>query len=249
MDSKDRILKDYYRIYSGDSFEHWQVKYRRKKVLECIKKHRPKTLLEIGCGMDPLFNYLDKDIYITVVEPCIEFYDNAKKMVGDKNKVIKGYIEEVIADGIIKQEYEYIVCSSLLHEVDHPKIILEAIKKIATDNTIIHINVPNAFSIHRVLAEKMGIISSVYTQSASQKSLQQADIVYDISSLKSLVEEEGFTVIESGSYFVKPFTHLQMQKMINDDIINESVLDGLYKLTEILPEYGSEIFVECQLKI
>lgn len=36
--------------------------------------------------------------------------------------------------------------------------------------------------------------------------------------------------------------------MIKADIINESVLDGLYKLTEIFPENGSEIYVNVMLK-
>ncbi len=50
-------------------------------------------------------------------------------------------------------------------------------------------------------------------------------------------------MLDEGSYFVKPFTHNQMHKMIKKDIIDENVLDGLYKIAKYFPDNGSEIFV------
>lgn len=47
----DKYAEDYVK---GD-FEIYQVKYRRKMVLEQIAKYKPRKVLEIGCGMEPLF--------------------------------------------------------------------------------------------------------------------------------------------------------------------------------------------------
>lgn len=47
---------------------------------------------------------------------------------------------------------------------------------------------------------------------------------------------------------MKPFSHNQMYEMMQSAIIDEKVLDGLYRLAEYMPEYGSEIYVNCKLK-
>ena len=36
--------------------------------------------------------------------------------------------------------------------------------------------------------------------------------------------------------------------MMEKEILNESVLDGLYHLTKYMPEFGSEIYVNCKLR-
>ncbi len=245
---ENRSIEDYSKVYVERPFEAIQVKYRLKKVLECIEANSPKTILEIGCGLNPIFTYLKPDIKTYTVEPAKMFYENACKLARTNNVVINGYFEDVVAEGKLEGiHFDYVVCSSLLHELDKPEIILNAVKSISAVDTILHVNVPNANSVHRLLAEAMGIVESRYVKSDSQIKLQQADDVYDINKLTKLVEINGFNVINKGSYFLKRLTHLQMQKCIDAGAINEKVLDGVYELSKMFPEYGSEIFVECRI--
>lgn len=79
--------------------------------------------------------------------------------------------------------------------------------------------------------------------------LYQQHSVFDIEGLKNILEDNGFEIINSGSYFVKPFTHSQMYEMMCKSIIDEKVLDGLYEMTEYMPEMGSEIYVNVRRKI
>ncbi len=74
----------------------------------------------------------------------------------------------------------------------------------------------------------------------------QQNSTFDCESLKAISVKNGFTVKESGSYFVKPFTHQQMQDMLDHGIVNDNILEGLYKMEKYLPDYGSEIFVQLQ---
>lgn len=46
----------------------------------------------------------------------------------------------------------------------------------------------------------------------------------------------------------KPFSHKQMYAMVEKRIIDEAVMDGLYELGNHMPEYGSEIYVNCKVK-
>lgn len=143
---------------------------------------------------------------------------------------------------------DFLICSSLLHELEKPDDMLLAIHDSMDEKSVVHINVPNANSLHRILARDMRMISDVHSLSRQNIKLQQ-QTVFDLDSLISLVESCGFEVIDQGSYFVKPFTHKQMQQMLDEKIISEETLDGFYKLTEQLPVYGSEIFVNCRIKV
>ena len=205
--------------------------------------------MEIGCGLEPLFCY-EKDCRFTVVEPSEKFYERARHLSRQDSRVtcIRGFFEETVSDLQRRDEgYDMVVCSALLHEVERPETLLRAIKKVSGKKTVIHINVPNMYSMHRLLGVETGMLSDVFGRSEGNVRLRQ-HTNFDMRKLKTMVEENGMTVVEEGSYFVKPFSHWQMQEMMERQIIDDSVLDGLYKLAEYMPQFGSEIYVNCRVK-
>lgn len=138
-----------------------------------------------------------------------------------------------------------IVCSSLLHELENQFDFLTKLFSLCNDHTVVHINVPNANSMHRLLALEMGIMANVHDFSQRNTELQQ-HCVFDLKSLSELVTKAGGKIVDSGSYFVKPFSHKQMLELLDKNIITEKVLDGLNNMTKYMPELGSEIFVTCR---
>ena len=111
--------------------------------------------------------------------------------------------------------------------------------------TRVHVNVPNARSLHRLLALEMGLIEDVHQLSYNQLCLQQPR-TFDIDSLSALCTKNGFEVTEQGSYFIKPYTHRQMAQLQDIGLLDERMLDGLYSLARHLPDMGSEIFVHLR---
>lgn len=244
-----RDIDLYTKEYDGLPFEAIQVEYRRKKVLEQVMKYKHDCMLEVGCGLEPLFAFLNDFDEMTIVEPSSEFVNKAKELLFEKFSdanfsvdIIQGFLEEKCAD-IRNKQYDMIIVSSLLHELENPKNVLDATYELCTKDTIVHINVPNAKSLHRYLAFEMGLIESVYEKSAQQTRLNQHS-TFDMEALITLLEECGFSVIEKGSYFPKLFTHGQMQKLVDEKIINREMLDGMYKMSKYLGNYGSEIYVD-----
>lgn len=244
-----RDIKDYEEKYQSEPCEQYQVKYRRKKVLEVLKRFPHKNILEVGCGLEPLFDYMDDYESMTIVEPGEFFIGNAKDIASSKNREIacicdfmEGAVEKLKS---LEKEFDYIVVSSLLHEVEVPEKLLKALYEVSTDRTIIHINVPNAKSIHRVLAQKMGLIEDVHELSQLQQKMQR-NRVYDIDTLTDTVSASGFTVLERGSYFPKFFSAGQMEDMLRCGIVDDTVFEGLDKMIECLPEFGSEIYVQLK---
>lgn len=249
MRKTERDLLSYQKEYNELPFEDYQVQFRRRKVLEHLEARRPECVVEIGCGNEPLFKNVPEVKEWIVVEPGTEFFEKAKAAAPENVILFNEYFEDSVEKILhLNKKIDYIVCSALLHELEKPEELLAGIRKLCMEHTIVHINVSNARSLHRILAVEMGLISDVYTQSEQQKRLQQSDTVYDLMSLKAICEDNGFEVVNEGSYFVKPFTHRQMQQCLDDGIFGMDLLEGLDRLIKYMPEYGSEIFVECRRK-
>lgn len=244
-----RDLKKYENSYIGLPFEDTQVMYRTQKTLETATKYKPRSILEVGCGLKPFaLNYQEFEKF-SIIEPCDDFFFNAQKIfeMDKRVRVIKGLLQDKI-ECLSTDQYDLILISSLLHEVDCSQLILESAFLLCNSDTVIHINVPNANSFHRLLALEMGLISNVTDLSQTQIKMQQAH-TYDINTLENLVCASGFEVIEKGTFFIKPFTHKQMAELQSVGIGNKSLLDGLYKISKYFPEYGSEIFMNIRKKV
>ena len=223
-------------------FEKYQIKYRRKNILDQLKMNNDSNILEIGCGIDPLFQYINCYNTYTIIVPSKKFVQIANGIKNnDKINIINDYIENTK----INTKFDFIIISSLLHEIEDPSIILNAAKQYMNKDSILYINVPNAKSFHRLLAYKSSLIDSIYSKSNNQKKFQQSH-TFDMNSLEKLTEEQGYITINSGSYFIKPFTHVQMRELLDNNIISEEILDGFNDMIEYCPDIGSEIFITCQ---
>ncbi|OBK96475.1 hypothetical protein A5645_08520 [Mycobacterium asiaticum] len=215
-------------------------------VLEQIARFGPASLLEVGCGLRPLFTDLDPGIDVTVIEPSADFASNARELAAghQTSKVVEATLEQAPVD-LRQGGFDLIVLSSLLHEVDEPQQLLLALHPHCHIDTVVHINVPNAHSIHRLLAVEMGLLDDPFELSSTQKHMQQRSTL-DLSGLAELLGEQGFEVQSSGSYFVKPFTHAQMQDLCDAGFLTEAHLEGLFRLSRRMPEFGSEIYINAK---
>ena len=237
-------------LYGGDNdFEVYQAIYRKRRILESLKKVSDGgVIVEIGCGLEPIFKYYNSFSRYICVEPADKFYELALKQKNDNDKIllIHDFFENAVAK--ITMHVDCIICSSLLHEVEDPFKLLSSINKIADQDTMIHINVPNAKSLHRLLAIGSGIIDDLHDFSANNIMLQQHS-VFDQDSLRELINKVGeFETLEQGSYFLKPLTHMQMKRCLDEGIIDDRILEGLYNIIEYIPDLGSEIFMDFKWK-
>lgn len=244
-----RNIEKYTNQYLAHDFEETQVIYRRKKVLEIVNQYEPKNILEIGCGMDSIFNYYKKYNNFVIVEPSKVFCDKVKKSpnYNSKIEIVQDFLENKI-ENFNNNDFDFIILSGLLHEVTAPNTLLEAVFKICKKNTIVHINVPNYRAFHMLWAYESGLIPKLGDLSENAKLLQQ-NTTFDMEKLKKMAIASGFDIIGQGSYFIKPFNHSKMKSCLTNDIINEKLLNGLYKMTKYMPELGSEIFVNVRGKI
>lgn len=249
-----RDIEIYEKNYLKLNFElEYLVKYRRKKVLELLSLHEHKHILEVGCGMDSLANHVEEYESFTIVEPGEHFINENKKKLKypEKTRFVKGFIEEQVTK-LIDRKYDFIVISGLLHEIENPeKLLLEISTLCEKNKTIVHINVPNANSIHRILAYESGLLPKVTSYSEANIEFEQHNI-FDMENLQNMISTsvpagQNIEVVEKGSYFIKPFSHKQMQDCLDKEIISEDVIDGFDRLSKYLPDYGAEIFIDYKI--
>jgi len=219
---------------------------RRAIELACIDRLEPSTILEVGCGLDPLFEHTSGVHSHTVVEPVDEFVDRARSAAtGDTVTVVQGELQDVTDQ--LEKGFGLIVLSSLLHEVPDPNELLTAVRDVAGSRTKIHLNVPNVRSFHRLLAYEMGIIDQIDKTSEIESRFQR-HTHFDEEKLRSTLDDHGFDVMEFGTYFVKPFSNAQLEEILEREIADESLIRGLRSMSKHLPDMGSEMYVVATLE-
>jgi len=249
MNKESRISQYQQNYFSQYGFEAAMVKYRRKLVIERLSALRPATVVEVGCGAELLYQHYAQAAGPVarwiVVEPGQEFHDVAATSGLPNLVAIRGFFEDVTSR--IKDQLDappdMIIISSVLHEVAHPLKLLEAARSLMGKRSVLHVNVPNASSFHRLLARSMGLIDDVKALSERNLHLLQHR-VYDRQSIRSDVEATGLLPVAEGGYFIKPFTHAQMALVA--DQLGDAVLDGLYALGKERPDLASEIYIEAR---
>lgn len=240
-----RNLEDYTDDFLSLPFERTQEYFRRKAIVEFIEDGKYKNILEVGCGVNPLFTSFGPDINFTVIEPTRYFHNIAlEKARNIKNrKVYLSTLEEFKTF----DKFDLIIISSVLHEVEDKVNFVKKLRLLCSNNTLIYINVPNAKSFHRQLALVMGIIGDLMDLSSTQLKMQQSSRPFTIETLQSFLHQFGFNVIAAGTIFFKPFTHEQMQQLVDIGFLTTEILQGFYELPKIYPDFGSEIWMTVKI--
>lgn len=251
MEKRRRIAKYEKRYLADYGFESVMVAARQRLVLELLGRIRPRIVLEIGCGIDMLAAQVAKaglplEQWV-IVEPARRFFNAARSLRMGRTRldVVHGFLEES-TDAIrarCARAPDFIICSGLLNEIRRPDGILRSARSLLGKKGMVHVNVPNAYSLHRRLAKAMGIVRTEKQLTARNRELAQYR-VFDMGGLIKLAERTGFRVVEQGGYFLKPFTHAQMEAL--SGILSRKMLDGLWQLGREAPELASEIYVNLK---
>lgn len=243
-----RDLIDYTKNYLEQPYEKYQVKFRKRKILDFLDYYKPAKILEVGCGLESIFlEFLDFEKFV-VIEPSEMFFKKANSDKEIINKSQKSNIEiynVYFEDFLPLENFDFVIISSLIHEIVDLDKFISHLYKIINNDTIVHVNVPNAESFHRLIALELGLIKNLNDLSVSNKEFQQ-NRVFNLYDLEFCFKKYNFEIISSGSYSFKPFTHNQMAKLIETESVSEDIITNLFKIDKYLNGHGSEIFINIR---
>lgn len=69
--------------------------------------------------------------------------------------------------------------------------------------------------------------------------------VYDRVSINEEIKKAGFNIISQGGVMLKPFADFQMNKLIDDGMLQDIHVEGLYSLGLEYPDLCGSLFSIC----
>ena len=232
MNTNEKNLDGRWYVEGQLDFDRKLIHYRYKT----IKKHIKGPFgLELGSAEGEMTQYLIDDFeHLTSVDgsnellKLIPYYENHTK------------IHSFFEDYKPEKKFNTIIMEHILEHVDNPIEIMQLAKKWLEEDGVMLLGVPNALSIHRLVAVKMGLLKTPDELNARDHALGHQR-VYSMTTFLKDIEKAGLKVIEKGGVFFKPLSNAQIENNWNEEMI-----EGFYELGKDFPENAAELYVVCQ---
>jgi len=195
-----------------------------------------ETCLELGPATGYMTTHLLNDFEeLTAVEGSLSLLEQIP--VHEKLVKVHALFEEFEPN----KKFDTIVMSHVLEHIEHPVALLQRIRSWMHKDTVFILGVPNAKSFHRLAAVKMGLLKTEYELNERDTALGHYR-VYDMNGLKADAKAAGLQVKDSGGILLKFLSNNQIEKMMNDQI-----LDAYFRLGNDFKENSAEIFLILQV--
>ena len=217
---------------------------RRYYVVKTLLAQPYNSILDVGSGTATYFDYVDQDAAYIIIEPERKFCGELSKYMKQSGRSYSNVVvwPYKIEDLSLAIKFDVIILSSVLHLVDNVEIVLNKIRSLSHKDTIVHINVPNAHSVHRVLGRELGLLKRL--DGLSDKDLEFGHKrIFTMKTLIDCLTKSNMYITTKGSYLLKPFDEVKMEKLIEDE---PTLIYGLNKVAQKLKYLGCEIFVEAR---
>lgn len=198
--------------------------------------------LELGCSDGYMTQMLASRLdHLDVVDGSSNFLEEAKK----RNITNVNYFFSLFEVYTPNIQYDYVFASFILEHVLEPSLVLNMARKVLKPDGMLFVTVPNARALSRQLAMHMDLIPDL-------KVLTQNDLVnghrrvYDRVYLNREMQSAGFNTIAEGGLMLKILADFQLDKLIDDGMLQQPQIDGLYKLGLEYPDLCGALFSVCR---
>lgn len=206
----EQIAEFYYSAEATNAIDHFHL-YLRDIT---IPQDGGRSALELGCGSGRWTRVLcERYQEVDVVDAAADLVEEVVRALENKGAMIHGHVN-LIEEFLEKpgRTWQHVYLTMLLEHVEDPIGILAKAKGACDSDGSIFIAVPNASSIHRVVAKRAGLIREIDELSKSDLQVGHRR-VYTLDLLKNHLTEAGFNISEVIPVGLKPITHQQMQAL------------------------------------
>ena len=169
------------------------------------------TALELGCGTG-LWTCVLCQRYkeVDVVDASAELLANVADKCGQQAALLRSH-NMLVERFLLRQggKWRHIYVTFLLEHLRDPVDVLRLIRSRLSEDGSLFVAVPNADSIHRQLAVRMGLLETIDALSENDRRLGHRR-VYSRALLRSQLVESGYSIAEENSIGFKPLSLAQM---------------------------------------
>ena len=153
--------------------------------------------MELGSADGEMTQYLIDDFQqLTSVDGSKELLEMMPSY--DNHEKVHSFFEDYQPE----KKYNTVVMEHILEHVDDPVDIMKRAKQWLEDDGVMLLGVPNALSIHRLAAVKMGLLATPHELNERDHQLGHQR-VYSMATFIADIEDSGLQIIEKGGVFFK----------------------------------------------
>ena len=233
--------------YTADyGFEARLVEQRRRSTIAALRRLAPSRVLEVGCGLQTLaVDAVERVPGLrrwVVVEPSPVFAAGARDATWQLPgvDVVTCALQELPAtpDG-----FDVVVVDALLHEIaDDTGFVATAAEHLA-DRGELYVSVPNATSLHRRAAMRLGLLDRLATLSPRARGLGQHR-VYTRDQLDAVLATAGLVVTAAGGHALKPASNEQMARI--EEVLGRDVVEAIMVVGDEAPDLAAELWATAR---
>ena len=198
---------------------------------------RGNSCLEMGSsdgrGIPCLLERFDRVVAVDGSSVAID--EIKRNFANPKMRAVCSYFEDLV----LGEKFDTVLMGHILEHVDDPKTVIEVAMRHLTQDGVIIADVPNANSIHRHMGVQLGMIAKTNELNSADLSIGHQR-VYERSEFERDFTDLGLNVVESGGFFMKPFSNAQIESFLS-----ESQIDALLEIGSHFPDIAAEIYVVC----
>ena len=231
-------LEAHFSAYIEDPFEYENRLTIGSMASKCVLYSVSKsTYLELGLGHGVALKILSENFKsITALDGSLKMIERFANIY-DNVQLEHTYFEDYQTE----KKYDSIGMGFVLEHVEDPLLILKKYRDFLREGGSIFIGVPNAASLHRLLALEAGLIDDIRALSAQDIAFGHRRF-FSNEDWHALFSEAGYTVERNEGLYLKPFTTKQIQSLN----LNERVYSALGKLAMPYPSISNACFFELK---
>ena len=216
-----RSLRNIAAVYHSNELAGVNEQYHNYLRDSLIPTEHGGSALELGCGKG-LWTKVLSERYgeLDIVDISPELIEITLKKCNKESCHITPYvmpIEHFLKNVGQKNKYQHIYMTFILEHLEFPVETLKAVGQLLSKEGSLFIAVPNANSVHRVIAYRAGIIGAVDELSENDRIVGHRR-VYTRDLLIKQVTQAGFEVVDEDGIGFKPLNLKQLEGLSSEVI-------------------------------
>lgn len=186
-------------------------------------------VLEFGCASGLMTSLLaERAVSIDALERSPEYVARARARDLPGVTVHEGLIFDWTPPG----RFEHVVAAHIVNELPDPSAFLTHCREQLAPGGLVHVSLTNPRSLHRLVAQEMGLIDDLAQRSQRGRDLQTVAI-FDEDELERLARGAGLVCVHREGVILKPLTNAQMAGL------DDEVIAGLDAVARRVPGHAA----------
>lgn len=224
--------------YSSEEIDYFKIDYLILSYFysKTFPKSNKKSILDVGCGEGYQSYFFYKNNYKI---KCFDYSDSG--LINHNPELLTFFHKGELESFLNKEhkDYSIIILKNVLEHVINPISILNQIKEIMSEETLLYIDVPNDYSEFQDFLLKKGY--SKNTWFCPPQHLHY----FQFSSLKNLLEGEGFEIVSLQSgYPIEQFLVNEFSNYSNNKNTGKAAHNARVEISNFLVDQGLKEYIK-----